>query len=78
MARPKAARGHAAHGPSPADLLTIAGAAKLVGVSQPALRRWNELGKFRARRHPINSYRMYLRDDVLRPRKKIVEGERAA
>jgi hypothetical protein len=27
---------------------------------------------------PINSYRMYLRDDVMRLRKRIVDGERAA
>jgi excisionase family DNA binding protein len=64
--------------PEPADLITIAETAKLLGVSLPTLRRWDENGKFPARRHPINSYRMYLRDDVLRLRKKIVEGERAA
>lgn len=65
-------------GPGPEDLLTIAEAAKLLGVSQPTLCRWDELGKFKARRHPINSYRMYLREDVLVLRKKIVEGSRAA
>jgi len=58
--------------------ITIAEAAKLLGVSQPTLRRWDELGKFKARRHPMNSYRMYLRDEVMTLRKKIVEGERAA
>ena len=62
----------------PEDLITIAEAAKLLGVSQPTLRRWDELGKFKARRHPMNSYRMYLRDEVMTLRKKIVEGERAA
>lgn len=65
-------------GPGPEDLITIAEAAKLLGVSQPTLRRWDELGKFKARRHPINSYRMYLVEDVLKLRKKIVEGEKAA
>jgi excisionase family DNA binding protein len=64
--------------PEPADLITIAETAKLLGVSLPTLRRWDENGKFPARRHPINSYRMYLRVDVLKLRKKIVEGERAA
>ena len=64
--------------PDPADLLTIAEAAKLLGVSQPTLRRWDDIGKFKARRHPINAYRMYLREDVLKLRKRIVEGERAA
>jgi DNA-binding transcriptional MerR regulator len=62
----------------PGDLITIAETAKLLRVSLPTLRRWDKSGKFAARRHPINSYRMYLRDDVLKLRKKIVEGERAA
>ena len=64
--------------PGPEDLLTIAEAASLLGVSQPTLRRWDEIGKFRARRHPINNYRTYLRDDVLALRKRIVDGKRAA
>ena len=64
--------------PTPADLVTIAEAAKLLGVSLPTLRRWDDSGKFPARRHPMNGYRMYVKDDVMRLRKKIVEGERAA
>lgn len=64
--------------PDPADLITIAEAARLLAVSLPTLRRWDDSGKFRARRHPINGYRMYAKDDVMRLRKKIVEGERAA
>jgi excisionase family DNA binding protein len=64
--------------PGPEDLMTIAEAAKLLGVSQPTLRRWDDLGKFKARRHPINAYRMYLRQDVLALRKRIVEGQHAA
>ena len=64
--------------PVPADLLQIAEAAKLLNVSQPTLRRWDQTGKFPARRHPINGYRMYLRDDVMNLRKQIVQGERAA
>ncbi len=62
----------------PADLISIAEAARLLGVSLPTMRRWDESGKFRARRHPINSYRMYTRGDVMKLRKKIVEGQRAA
>jgi excisionase family DNA binding protein len=64
--------------PAPVDLITIAEAAELLGVSLITLRRWDASGKFRARRHPINSYRMYARDDVMRLRKRIVEGESAA
>jgi excisionase family DNA binding protein len=59
-------------------MITIAEAAKILAVSLPTLRRWDENGKFPARRHPINGYRMYLRRDVMRLRKKIVDGERAA
>ena len=51
--------------PEHADFVTIAEAAALLGVSQPTLRRWDALAKFRARRHPINGYRMYLRAEVL-------------
>ncbi len=64
--------------PDLADLITIAEAAKLLGVSLPTLRRWDGSGKFRARRHPMNGYRMYAKDDVMRLRKKIIEGKRAA
>lgn len=59
----------------PSDLVTITEAAKLLGVSVPTLRRWDNNGKFRARRHPINGYRMYTRADVMRLRDKIV-GDR--
>lgn len=58
----------------PADLLTVAEAAELLGVSQPTLRRWDASGRFPARRHPINGYRMYLKADVMKLRKQIVAG----
>jgi excisionase family DNA binding protein len=53
------------------DIITIKQAAHLLGVSEPTLRRWDEAGKFRARRHPINGYRLYDRAKVLAMRKKI-------
>jgi DNA (cytosine-5)-methyltransferase 1 len=59
-------------------MITIAEAAKLLGVSLPTLRRWDESGKFPARRHPINRYRMYDRHDVMRLRARIVGGQHAA
>jgi excisionase family DNA binding protein len=58
----------------PAELLTVAEAAVLLGISQPTLRRWDDSRKFPARRHPINGYRLYSRDDVMSLRKKIVGG----
>lgn len=64
--------------PGPEDRLTIAGAARLFRVSQPTLRRCDEVGKSKGRRHPINSYRLYLCDDLMKRTKKIAEGQRAA
>jgi excisionase family DNA binding protein len=56
------------------DLVTISEAAELLGVSMPTLRRWDEAGKFKARRHPMNRYRMYRRADVLKLRASIARG----
>jgi excisionase family DNA binding protein len=56
------------------SMLTISEAAEMLGVSQVTLRRWDASGRFRARRHPINDYRMYDRGDVERLRKKIERG----
>jgi excisionase family DNA binding protein len=53
------------------DILTIREAAALLGVSLPTLRRWDAKGKFAARRHPMNGYRIYSRRDVLRLRNEI-------
>lgn len=46
------------------DLLTIGEAAHLLGVSVSTLRNWDRGKKLRARRHPINGYRLYSRRDV--------------
>jgi DNA-binding transcriptional MerR regulator len=59
-------------------MITIAEAAQLLAVSMPTLRRWDASAKFSARRHPINGYRMYRRQDVMKLRKKIVDGNTAA
>ncbi|MBK6520027.1 MAG: helix-turn-helix domain-containing protein [Polyangiaceae bacterium] len=56
------------------SMLTISEAAEMLGVSQVTLRRWDASGRFRARRHPINDYRMYDRAEVERLRKKIERG----
>lgn len=53
------------------EILTVKQAARVLGVSEPTLRRWDQTGKFRARRHPINGYRLYDRAKVLAMRKKI-------
>jgi excisionase family DNA binding protein len=53
------------------DLLTIKAAAELLGVSEQTLRRWDEAGKLRARRHPMNGYRLYPREEVLAVKRRI-------
>lgn len=46
------------------DYLTVAEAAKVLGVSKDTLRRWDNAGKLTARRHPVTKYRLYLRSDL--------------
>ena len=58
-------------------LLTVREAAEFLGVSAPTLRRWHALGKFKAKRHSINGYRMYVEADVLRLRNAIWSGRAA-
>ena len=53
------------------DLLTIKAAAELLGVSEQTLRRWDDAGKLRAKRHPINGYRLYPREQVLALKRRI-------
>lgn len=55
------------------DLLKVSEAASILGVSVSTLRNWDRSGKLKAKRHPINGYRLYSRtelrrvmDDVLR------------
>ena len=56
----------------PAGMLTIQSAASILGVCAMTLRRWDRSGKFQARRHPLNSYRLYRHADVLELRAKIL------
>jgi len=58
-------------------LLTIKKAAEILGVAEVTLRRWDALGKFKARRHPMSGYRMYPERDVLRLRDRIWSGRAA-
>lgn len=60
------------------DLLTIKAAAEILGVSEQTLRRWDNSGKLRARRHPINGYRLYPRKLVQDLRRRIDSGSEVA
>lgn len=59
------------------DVLSIKEAAEILGVCEMTLRRWDRSGKFSPHRHPVNGYRCYRRDDVLKLRKQIETGKAA-
>ncbi|MGH7933482.1 MAG: MerR family transcriptional regulator [Candidatus Binataceae bacterium] len=44
--------------------LTVNAAASYLGVSASTLRNWDRAGKLKARRHPINGYRLYNKADL--------------
>ena len=44
--------------------LSISQAAKILNVSTETLRRWDNNGKFKTIRHPINNYRVYSEEQV--------------
>ncbi len=46
------------------QLLTIKEAAERLGVTTQTLRRWDKSGRLVAKRHPINGYRLYDRDEL--------------
>jgi len=46
------------------DYLTVQEASAVLGVSSSTLRNWDRAGKLKARRHPINGYRLYARDEL--------------
>ena len=46
------------------DYLTVAQAAETLNISAQTLRRWDESGKLKAVRHPINGYRYYRPADL--------------
>ena len=46
------------------EYVTIADAARIVGVSQNTLRQWAESGKVPVRRNPANGYRLFRKQDL--------------
>jgi len=44
--------------------ITVTQAAKILDVSPLTLRNWDKNGKFKARRHPMNNYRVYKIEDI--------------
>ncbi len=52
------------------EYLTVKKAAEFLGVTVMTLHRWDAQGKLKARRHPINNYRLYKENDL----KKILKS----
>jgi len=52
-------------------LLTIREAANILDVNPETLRRWDKSGKLKSRRHPINNYRLYAADEIVKLKSKI-------
>jgi|694.fasta_scaffold103831_1 excisionase family DNA binding protein len=46
------------------DFLNINEAAELIGVDKMTLRRWDNAGKLKAYRNPMNKYRLYKREEL--------------
>lgn len=46
------------------DLLTVSQAASLLGTTTKTMRNWDNTGKLKAIRHPINGYRLYRRSEI--------------
>ena len=61
--------------PNNPEYLTIKDAAKILGVNPETLRRWDNIGKLKTKRHPINNYRIYDPLEVKKLRKSILGGK---
>lgn len=46
------------------DYLRISDAAEYLGVSPNTLRNWERAGKIEAHRHPVNSYRLFKKEEL--------------
>ncbi len=54
--------------------ITIKQASKILGVSPLTLRNWDNNGKLKAYRHPMNNYRVYKVEDLERVIQEIEVG----
>jgi DNA-binding transcriptional MerR regulator len=54
-------------------LIKVKEAAEILGVNPETLRRWDNKGKLKTKRHPMNQYRVYKLKEVLKLKGKIYE-----
>ena len=52
-------------------LIKVKEAAEILGVNPETLRRWDNQDKLKAKRHPMNQYRVYKLKEVLKLKEKI-------
>ena len=52
------------------EYIKIEEAAEILNVSKMTLRRWDNAGKLKAYRHPINNWRLYKKSDI----EKLMKG----
>jgi excisionase family DNA binding protein len=53
------------------DYMTIKEAAEFLKVTGQTLRNWDNLGKLKPYRHPMNNYRLYKKADLVKILKSI-------
>jgi len=46
------------------NCVRVGEAAVILGVSTKTVRNWDRAGKVKARRHPVNGYRLYSRSEL--------------
>jgi MerR family transcriptional regulator, copper efflux regulator len=56
------------------DYLKVSEAAEFLGVSAATLRNWDRAGRVKATRHPVNSYRLYRKEDLASLLEKVKHG----
>lgn len=54
--------------------ITVIEAAKILGVNPETMRRWDRAGKLKAKRNPMNNYRLYSVQDIENIKKRIEKG----
>lgn len=57
------------------EYLMVKEVSKVLGVTPVTLRRWDNTGKLKAKRHPMNNYRIYDPAEVEALKKAIVKGD---
>jgi len=60
--------------PSVREYLTVKEAAEFLGVSPKTLRNWDRAGKLIPSRHPMNGYRLYVREELEAILENIAKG----